>query len=212
MEGKMRQRLGKALAEVDEHQTRGPRLVDDAQRLWSRVRKFLKLKLVPTEPDVTALELACMALQLPQKQGKAAVGKLGRFSIKQRAEQAAELLVTLMGDDCDEGLLDRTIRLLHELPQRQPMIEEARLLADAINLEDFGVIGLTNMLVQLALQGGGAMQLIDAFEKRDQYGYWEARLKEGFHFDAVRAMAQMRLKRARELAGFLIAEVQDDQP
>ena len=57
-----------------------------------------------------------------------------------------------------------------------------------LNLDDFGVTGLIGLMVQLALQGGGARQLIEAYDKRDQYGYWDARLKESFHFDAVRAM------------------------
>jgi hypothetical protein len=176
------------------------------------VQKFVKLKLVPTDPDLDALELACYALQLPQRQASVSAGKLGRSNIKQRAEASAELLVTLLAEEIDEDLLDRTTRLLHETPHRQPMIEESRLLADALNLDDFGVSGLVGLIVQLALQGGGARQLIEAYDKRDQYGYWDARLKEGFHFDAVRSIAKKRLARARETASALLAEMHEDQP
>ena len=118
-----------------------------------------------------------LVLQLPQKQTSASVGKLARSSVKQCTEQAAELLVTLLSDHAPEELLDRTTRLLHESPHRSPMIEEARLLGDALNLEDFGVIGLTTLMIQLGLQGGGVNQLIESYEKRDAYGYWDARLK-----------------------------------
>lgn len=212
MDGKLQRHFERALTEVDERRTRGPRLIDDAQRLFSRVQKFIALKLITSEPDREALELACWALQLPQKQTSASVGKLARSSVKQRAEQAAELLVTLLSDYADEELLDRTTRLLIEATQRQPMIEEARLLGDAINLEDFGVIGLTTLMIQLGLQGGGVKQLMESYEKRDAYGYWDARLKEGFHFDAVRAIAKKRLEQARQTAAALLAEVKDDQP
>jgi hypothetical protein len=212
MDGKLRRHLEQALRDVDEHRTRGPRLIDDAQRLFARVQKFIALKLIPHEPELEALELACWAMQLPQKQSAASVGKLARSSLKQRAEQAAELLVTLLTDHADEALLDRTTRLLLETPHRQPMVEEARLLADAINLEDFGVIGLTTLMIQLGLQGGGVNQLVESYEKRDAYGYWDARLKEGFHFDAVRRIAKQRLERARQAAAALMAELKDDQP
>jgi hypothetical protein len=212
MDGKLRRRLEKALSEVDEHGTTGPRLVDDAQRLWGRVRKFIDMNLIATEPDLEALELACYALQLPQRQTKLASSKLGRQNLKQRAEQAAELLVTMLAEEADEGLLDRATRLLHETPQRQPMIEEARLLADAVNLDDFGVSGLAVLMVQLAIQGGGAKQLVEAYEKREEYGYWDARLKEGFHFEVVRQMAVARLAAARSAAEALLAEIKEDQP
>src|SRR5688500_17603904 len=138
MDGKQRRQLEQALREVDEHRTRGPRLIDDAQRLFGRVEKFISLNLLNATPDIDALELACWAMQLPQQRSAASVGKLARASLKQRAEQSAELLVTLLTDHADEDLLDRTSRLLLEVPHRQPMIEEARLLSDAVNLEDFG--------------------------------------------------------------------------
>jgi hypothetical protein len=212
MDGKLQRRLEQALREVDEHRTCGPRLVDDAQRLVARVQKFISLNLLTTAPDQDALELSCWAMQLPQQRSAASVGKLARVSLKQRAEQSAELLVTLLTEQADEDLLDRASRLLLEVPHRQPMIEEARLLSDAINLEDFGVLGLTTLMIQLGLQGGGVRQLIESYEKRDAYGYWEARLKEGFHFDAVRDIARRRLDFARQAASALMAEVRDDQP
>jgi DNA-binding FadR family transcriptional regulator len=55
-------------------------------------------------------------------------------------------------------------------------------------------------------------QLLESYEKRDAYGYWDARLKEGFHFDIVRAMAKRRLEQARQAAAALLAEVKDDRP
>src|SRR3954454_22951754 len=120
MDGKLRRQLEKALSEVDEHGTTGPRLVDDAQRLFGRVRKFIDMKLIATDPDLEALELACYALQLPQRQTKLAPSKLGRPNLKQRAEGAAELLVSMLGEEIDTGLLDRATRVLQETPQRQP--------------------------------------------------------------------------------------------
>jgi hypothetical protein len=210
LDAKLKRRLQQSLAVVDEHGTRGPRLLDDAQRLWSRARSFIRMKLAD-DVDADALELSCHALQLPMRQIKLiSTGKLARTNLRDRAEQSAELLVSLIGEDVEEQLLDRTTRILQEMPHRNPMVEEAKLLADALNLEDFGLIGLLALTIQLSRQGDGAKQLIEGIEKRDQYGYWEARLKDGFHFEQVRQIARRRLDHARQAAKLLLAEMDED--
>jgi hypothetical protein len=213
LDGKLRKRLERALAVVDDHGTAGSRLIDDAKRLWRRVQRFLRLNLIPNGADVDALEMACYALQLPFRQNKVpTVGKLGRTNVKERAEQAAEMLLGLLGEEADESLLDRATRLLHELPHRSPMLDEAKVLADAVNLDDFGVSGLVQQAIQLARQGDGLSQVAEGAEKREQYGYWNARLKDGFHFEPVRQMALRRLENARTAAKLLGEELADDEP
>jgi hypothetical protein len=178
------------------------------------VQRFLKLDLIGNEPDTEALELACYGLQFPMRQLKTLpVGKFGRINLKDRAEQSAELLVSLLGSDSslDEALLDRATRLIHEMPQRSPMLDEARLLADAMNLDDFGVTGLMMQMIQLSRQGDGVAQLAEGAEKREQYGYWEARLKDGFHFEPIRQMARRRLENARTAASLLLGELKEDE-
>jgi hypothetical protein len=212
LDAKLKRRLTQALGVVDEQAgTKGPRLVDDAQRLWARVQKFIAMHLVG-EPDLDALEMACYALQLPLRQARPPIGpKLGRQNIKDRTEQAAELLVTLLENDADEELLDRATRILHEAPHKSPMIEDAKLLADALNLDDFGVTGLIVQIIQLARQGDGIRQAAEGLEKREQYGYWDARLRDGFHFEPVRQMAKARVEHARQVAALLLEELKEDQ-
>ncbi|MDP9174942.1 MAG: hypothetical protein M3O30_13920 [Planctomycetota bacterium] len=209
----LRHRLVRVLNTVDDQGSMGPRLTGDAVRLWDRVQKFAAMKLIGADIDSDALELCCYALQLPSRQSRGIIaGKLGRTNLRDRCEQAAELLVSLIGSDVEESLLDRTTRLLHELPHRSPVIDEARLLADAINLDDFGVTGLINQTVQLGLQGEGVRDLVDASAKREEYGYWDARLKDGFQFNQIRAIARQRLESARRVAKMLADEVREDQP
>jgi hypothetical protein len=211
LDTKLVQRLVKALNVVDDHGTVGPRLREDAIRLWRRVGRFQQLGLLTHMVDVDALELACYALQLPLRQNKKLpTGKPARASLRDRAEEAAEMLVGLLEDTADDSLLDRTTRLLHEMPHRSPMLDEAKLLADAVNLDDFGVIGIVNQITQLARGGEGLALLADGLQKREQYGYWEARIREGFHFMAVRNIAEARLARAREVAKLLAADMQED--
>jgi hypothetical protein len=212
LNAKTKQQLKQLLQRVDEHGTRGQRLIDAGERLWQRIGRFISMDLA-AEPDLEALELACYALQLPMAQEKPpGAGKLGRTNLRERCEQSAEMLVGLMEKHAEEELLDRAGRLMLEMPHRSPVLEDSKLLADALNLDDFGVTGLVEQIIQLARQGGGLHQFLDGCEKRDAYGYWEARLKEGFHFEPVRQIAKRRLARARECVHTLQTEIAEDQP
>lgn len=213
-DSKLRQRLDEVLAVVDDHGTAGPRLLDDAARLWGRVRRFTDMSLVPRDGlDLDALELACSALQLPQRRSRTLpTGRQQRGTLRERSEEAAELLLGVAGGDVDESFLDRATRILHEMPHRSPMVDEARLLADAVNLDDFGAVGVAMQVILLARHGEGPVQLADGCEARELYGYWEARLKDGFHFEAVRRIAERRLENTRVVCGLLSAELREDLP
>lgn len=212
VDAKLREYVEQALSVVDEQGTAGPRLLDDASRLWRRIERFIEMRLVHEGLDREALELACYAMQLPSRRSKAgAPGKPGRSTLRDRAEEAAELLVGIAGPEADESLLDRATRVLQEMPHRSPMLDEAKLLADAVNIEDFGVIGVAVQAIQLARQGEGVLQLAEGCDKREQYGYWEARLKDGFHFEAVRQIALRRLETTRQVCALLAEELKDDK-
>lgn len=214
LDARLRQRLEQALGVVDDHGTVGPRLCNDAARLWRRVERFIGLDLVQSEGlDTEALELACYSLQLPLRRSRTLpTGKPQRGTLRERAEEAAELLLGVAGGDADELLLDRATRLLHEMPHRSPMIEEAKLLADAVNLDDFGAVGVALQVIQLARQGEGPLQLAEGCEARELYGYWDARLKDGFHFEAVRRIAVRRLENTRTVCALISAELREDAP
>jgi hypothetical protein len=213
VDAKLRQRLTRALSIVDEHGTYGPRLIDQAGRLWRRVQALAAMGLVADPIDAPALELASWALQLPMRSNKLLpAGKLGRTNLRERAEQSAELLVSVLAAEADEPLMDRTTALLLAVPQRNPVSADARLLADAINLDDFGVGGFMFRIIQTARQGDGITQIVEGNQKREQYGYWEARLKDGFHFDAVRKLARARLANVLAIAKLLEDELAGDVP
>lgn len=210
LDAQLKERLEQSLTALDEHGTAGPRLVDDAVRLWRRIGRFLAMRLVAEGIDADALELACYAIQLPMRRSHTQPGgRVGRITLRERAEESAEMLLNV-APDAEESLLDRATRVLQEMPHRSPMLDEARLLADAINLDDFGVTGLVQQVIQLARTGEGLLQLADGLEKREQYGYWDARLKDGFHFDPVRQIARRRLDNARHLALLLLTEIRED--
>jgi hypothetical protein len=206
-------RLERALSVVEDHGARGTRLLEDAQRIAARVRRFIKGGWIAPETDPAALELACYALQLPLRGHRlTAVGRLGRTNLRDRAEQASEMLVGLSANavDEEEAIVGHVTELLVQVHQRTPAMDEARVLADALNLEDFGVAGLITQAVAIARQGGGVSTVADGCEKREQYGYWEARMKDGFHFEQTRAIAKKRLEHTRRVASLLLGELRDD--
>jgi hypothetical protein len=217
LDATLTRRIVRALSVLDERGTTGPRLVDDAVRLWRRVKKLLSMELVPSSADAEALELACYALQLPFAYDKSHRGQQPvRTRLKDRAVIAVESLPRVFNEPsqqpaADESLLERTIALLEQIPERLPKSTDARLLADAINLEDFGVSGLVVQTIQLCRQGDGLAQLIDGAEKRELYGYWDARLKDGFHFEQTRRIAQARLEHARAATKLLSQELMHDE-
>jgi hypothetical protein len=151
-------------------------------------------------------------MQLPSRRGKTPGKAATRSTLRDRAEEAAELLVSIAGPDVDESLLDRATRILQEMPHRSPMLDEAKLLADAVNLEDFGAIGMMVQAIQIARAGEGVTQIAQGCDKREQYGYWDARLKDGFHFEAIRQIALRRLANTRQLCAMLAQELKQDTP
>src|SRR5580658_8572624 len=103
LEQALRTRLAGLLAAEDQS-VPGPRLAADARRLWERVGRFLGMNLAGEQMDRDALELACYALQLPLRQNRGQ--KLVRGGLRERCEQAAELMVGLFGREAQENLLD----------------------------------------------------------------------------------------------------------
>ncbi|HWE02364.1 MAG TPA: hypothetical protein VG326_08120 [Tepidisphaeraceae bacterium] len=212
LDAKLVQHLQKTLTVVDDHGASSTRLLDEARRLWNRVRRFTGITPInPAKLDTEAMELACYALQFPQRRSRSVpVGRAARPSARERSEEAIEMLIRAAGKEASEELLERTARVLREMHQRPPGIDEAKLLTDAVSLDDFGVVGLLRLAVQTARKGGSVTEIADGIEKRIQYGYWEARLKDGFYFESTQSFARRRLANARKAAELLQAEMDED--
>ena len=213
LDQKLEHHMYRLLTVVEAGGARGVRLIEEGKRLCKRVQQFVNLKLAENHvDDDDALELACFALQLPSKNIKLLTpGKMGQVSLKDRCEQAAELLISTAADHVEAELLERATTILRAMPHRNTKMDEARLLADAVNLDDFGITGLIMQAMQLSRQNAGVEQVADGFQKRQEYGYWEARLKDGFHFEPVRKVARERLKYASQVVDLLLAELREDQ-
>ena len=191
----------------------GARQATEVAKLVDRVHKLIALTGISPAGglDLDSLDLACHALHLPPRRGRSAPdGRAVRSSLRQRSEDAIEMLIRVAGKEVGEELLERTARLLREMHHRTPSLPEARVLADAVSLDDFGAVGLLRLAVETGRRGGNLLDVADGIDKRIQYGYWEARLKEGFHFSQTREIARRRLEHSKQFAQMLRGELAED--
>jgi hypothetical protein len=86
-----------------------------------------------------------------------------------------------------------TLRILSEYRIKKTTLPEAQLLADAVGLEDVGLVGLWNQTRVFHAAGKTLEQIVKLWTTQRQYGYWNSRLADGFHFAASRAVAERRL-------------------
>ena len=84
---------------------------------------------------------------------------------------------------------------------------EAMILSDIRNLDDMGITGIMNELSRYTLTGRTTADLLQNWQKKIDYKYWHARLKEGFHFEPVRQLAEARLDAASQLMDQLRMEI-----
>ena len=70
------------------------------------------------------------------------------------------------------------------------------ILSDARNLDDTGAVGIFNEFRRFVSRGKSTSDALQGWKRKIDYGYWQARLKEDFRFDAVRKLAERRLAAA----------------
>ncbi len=105
------------------------------------------------------------------------------------AELASDHLKNILPPDD----LDLLARILREHRRRHTDLPEAKILADALCLEEFGLIGLWHQMRTFHAQNKSPEQLLKLWRAQHDYGYWDTRLRDGFHYAATRTAAQSRL-------------------
>jgi hypothetical protein len=117
----------------------------------------------------------------------------GRAADDEAYGDAAELASDQLKELLPANDLDIMLRILQEHRQRDTKMPEAKLLADALAMEEFGLIGLWNQNRQFHASGKTLEQLLKLWKAQHDYGYWESRLRDGFHYETARRAARERL-------------------
>ncbi|MBI4718789.1 MAG: hypothetical protein HY763_13360 [Planctomycetes bacterium] len=90
--------------------------------------------------------------------------------------------------------LERAAKAIRSLHDRALLTVEGRVLGDAENLEEFGLLSLWPAIRRGTHDGKGVQAVIDQWDRRREYQFWNARINEGFHFTQVRDVARRRLE------------------
>jgi hypothetical protein len=104
---------------------------------------------------------------------------------------AAEVLVKLL----PMRMVEKAIEIIAELKTSRPDQPEVKLIADAENLEDFGLLGIAGQIRMAQGCGKSNQQLLDVWRRQQEYHYWEARIKTAFHLELSRKIAAYRLEK-----------------
>lgn len=123
------------------------------------------------------------------------------------AKIAAEALPSVFS----QARVHKVCQIITESCNRFTDMTEAMILLDGRNLEDIGAIGLLHELRQYIINGKAISEILDSWKCKTEYGYWQARLKEGFRYEAVREMARQRFLAMEHFMEQLAAENSQNQ-
>ncbi len=129
-----------------------------------------------------------------QMEGKSIGWSTLQLRGKQLRDYSIQIIKEREKDPCFEGKSDLICRIIAESEIHSTQLPEAKILSDAQMLDEIGALGIVHEIRRCILQGKGPGSLLEGWERRIEYRYWEARLKEGFHFPSVRRIAQDRFE------------------
>lgn len=98
--------------------------------------------------------------------------------------------------------LEIAVEAIRQCNDRGANMIEAKILAEADNLDEIGAMYVIKQIRQYEFGGGGVVDLLQSRTRQSEYGYWEARIRDCFRFESVRRLAQARLSAVQ---GFITA-------
>lgn len=108
-----------------------------------------------------------------------------------------ELGAAVMAEQTGHLILPQSVRLaaeaIRQCNQKSTRLLEARVLAEAEALDEVGAVFVLRQFRHYQAEGRPIQQLVDSWQRQQEYRYWELRLSEGFRFERTRELARRRL-------------------
>lgn len=182
--------------------------------LWEHSLRVMRLAemlatmpdLEAEQPDPTAAALAGLfydagwAIQA-RDGGLLPSQVLARPTSNIQRELAAGALIERCARRIEPEIASLAADAIRECNNRQTTMPEARVVSEAANLDEFGIMYAVRQLRQVHAEGRRIEDVLSSWNKQREYRYWEARL-DGLRFGLSRDIARDRLN---ALADFMDA-------
>ena len=117
---------------------------------------------------------------------------LGRPTSDEQRDRAADWMTRRLANVLELNRLRLAARTIRECNNRSTTLLEARILADAENLDQIGPQAIWFMVRRQQAQRRTFADMLQTWQRQQQYGYWPARIKECLTFPSSRQLAQDR--------------------
>lgn len=94
----------------------------------------------------------------------------------------------------DPAVARRAADAIRECNHRNTSLHEARLLAEAEALDEVSVMYILRQFRQYQAEGRPLEQIVNTWDRHQEYQFWDVRLRDGFHWDETREIARRRLQ------------------
>jgi hypothetical protein len=125
---------------------------------------------------------------------------------------SAELAGDALKDLLTARQVGHTQEIIRQYATRAANLPEALVLSDACNLDDLGAIGIWRDLRRFTIKGHGLEDALASWQRKLDYGYYTARIRDTFRLAESRRWAEARFKRLEEIMAEMIRENQAADP
>lgn len=194
--------IAREVLTIEDGAVRDPWLWEHAGRITQLTQRLADLpEYAPHDVSRTALQLAGLfglagwAVQV--REGEFSRWQvLGRPTSGVQREHGAALLQEHAAPLLAPNVIYRATEAIRECSDRKTDLPEARVLSDAENLADMGLIYILRQFRQATAEGRPFDDLVAKWQRQREYHYWDARIKDGLHSEGARQIARDLLAEA----------------